>query len=136
MTAQRVEGLIHVVRGQRVMLDVDLARLYEVTVGALNQAVKRNPARFPDDFAFQLAPQEAAHLKSQIVISNWGGWRSPPALPMPYTGTMWVRCRRTADSATAASPPVRRRCNSSLMFTELVVFIWPARRRDASGMVR
>ena len=78
MTAQRVEGLIHVVRGQRVMLDVDLARLYEVTVGALNQAVKRNPARFPDDFAFQLAPQEAANLKSQIVISSWGGRRSPP----------------------------------------------------------
>ncbi|MBC7817181.1 MAG: ORF6N domain-containing protein [Planctomycetaceae bacterium] len=78
MTAQRVEGLIHVVRGQRVMLDVDLARLYEVTVGALNQAVKRNPARFPDDFAFQLAPQEAANLKSQIVISSWGGRRSAP----------------------------------------------------------
>ena len=78
MTAQRVEGLIHVVRGQRVMLDVDLARLYEVTVGALNQAVKRNPARFPDDFAFQLAPQEVAILKSQIVISSWGGRRSAP----------------------------------------------------------
>ena len=61
------------------MLDVDLARLYEVRVGALNQAVKRNPARFPDDFAFQLTPQEVANLKSQIVISSWGGRRSLPS---------------------------------------------------------
>lgn len=60
------------------MLDVDLARLYEVAVGALNQAVKRNSARFPDDFAFQLTKQEVANLKSQIVISSWGGRRSLP----------------------------------------------------------
>ena len=73
ITAQSLEDVIHVVRGQRVMLDVDLARLYEVTVGALNQAVKRNSARFPDDFAFQLTPQEVVHLKSQIVISSWVG---------------------------------------------------------------
>ncbi len=78
ITPPSLEDVIHVVRGQRVMLDVDLARLYEVTVGALNQAVKRNSARFPDDFAFPLAPQEAANLKSQIVISSWGGRRSAP----------------------------------------------------------
>jgi len=70
--------MIHVVRGQRVMLDADLARLYDVTIGALNQAVKRNPLRFPDDFAYQLAPQEFAILKSQTVISSWGGRRSAP----------------------------------------------------------
>ena len=78
ITPQSVEDVIHVVRGQRVMLDVDLARLYEVTVSALNQAVKRNSARFPDDFAFQLTKQEVANLKSQIVISSWGGRRSLP----------------------------------------------------------
>ena len=78
ITPQSVENVIHVVRGQRVMLDVDLARLYEVAVGALNQAVKRNSARFPDDFAFQLTSQEVANLKSQIVISSWGGRRSMP----------------------------------------------------------
>src|SRR5712691_2689002 len=78
ITPQSVENAIHVVRGQRVMLDVDLARLYEVAVGALNQAVKRNSARFPDDFAFQLTSQEVANLKSQIVISSWGGRRSMP----------------------------------------------------------
>ena len=79
VTARSLEGVIYVVRGQRVMLDVDLARLYEVSVGALNQAVKRNPARFPDDFAFQLTPHEVANLKSQIVISSWGGRRSLPS---------------------------------------------------------
>ena len=78
VAAQSLEDVIHVVRGQRVMLDLDLARLYEVTVGALNQAVKRNPVRFPDDFAFQLSSQELVNLKSQIVISSWGGRRSLP----------------------------------------------------------
>ncbi len=73
-----LEDQIHVVRGLRVMLDVDLARLYEVTVSALNQAVKRNPLRFPEDFSFQLTVQEASNLKSQIVISSWGGRRSSP----------------------------------------------------------
>ena len=75
---QSLENRIHVVRGQRVMLDMDLAQLDEVTMSALNQAVKRNSARFPDDFAFQLSDQEAGNLKSQIVISSWGGRRSTP----------------------------------------------------------
>ena len=78
ITPQTIEDVIHVVCGQRVMLDMVLARLYEVTVGAINQAVKRNSARFPDDFAFQLTKQEVANLKSQIVISSWGGRRSLP----------------------------------------------------------
>ena len=53
-----VEGLIHVIRGQRVMLDADLAALYEVPTKALNQAVRRNRERFPEDFAFQLSEAE------------------------------------------------------------------------------
>ena len=62
---------IYTVRGQRVIIDRDLAEIYGVSTKALNQAVKRNPERFPDDFAFQLAPQEAADLlRSQTVISN------------------------------------------------------------------
>lgn len=67
-------------RGQRVILDVDLARIYGVETRALNQAVKRNAERFPQDFAFQLAPEEFGVLKSQIVISKTGrgGRRSPP----------------------------------------------------------
>ena len=65
-----LEPLIVRVRGQRVILDADLARLYGVTTGALNQAVKRNAERFPADFAFQLRPVDVENLKSQIVISN------------------------------------------------------------------
>ena len=60
------------------MLDYDLAELYEVPTRALNQAVKRNRERFPDDFMFQLTSEEFKILGSQIVISSWGGTRYPP----------------------------------------------------------
>ena len=69
---EKIERSIHVVRGQRVMLDTDLAELYEVTTSALNQAVKRNAERFPEDFAFQLTQQEFTALISQTVTSNTG----------------------------------------------------------------
>ena len=65
-----IESLIHVIRGQKVMVDADLANLYEVPTGALNQAVRRNMERFPEDFAFRLSKAEFEHWKSQIVISN------------------------------------------------------------------
>lgn len=67
-----LERLIHVVRGQRVMLDSDLARMYGVRTEILNQAVRRNRNRFPRDFAYQLTGEEFAALRSQIVISNVG----------------------------------------------------------------
>jgi hypothetical protein len=76
--AALVDRSIRLVRGQRVMLDADLATLYGVSTGQLNQAVKRNRERFPDDFAFQLTPVEFGNLKSQIVISSWGGRRQRP----------------------------------------------------------
>jgi len=60
------------------MLSTDLAGLYGVEPRALIQAIKRNYERFPDDFMFQLAPQEVANLKSQTVISSWGGSRTSP----------------------------------------------------------
>jgi hypothetical protein len=77
----RVAGAIRpilLVRGHKVMLDADLATLYGVETRALIQAVKRNLRRFPDDFMFQLSPEEAANLRSQTVISSWGGRRTPP----------------------------------------------------------
>ena len=55
------------------MLDFDLARLYQVETRALNQAVQRNLDRFPDDFMFKLENEDFKNLKSQIVISRWGG---------------------------------------------------------------
>lgn len=79
---QPIQSKIYEIRGQRVMLDRDLAELYQVTTSALNQAVKRNSKRFPSDFMFQLTNQEFANLKSQFVISSWGGIRK-----MPYAFT-------------------------------------------------
>jgi len=73
-----VERLIFVIRGQKVMLDSDLARLYAVETGALNRAVKRNASRFPSDFMFQLAKAEAKNLRCQFGISNSGGRRYLP----------------------------------------------------------
>ena len=61
------------------MLDRDLAALYGVSTGALNQAVGRNRERFPDDFMFTLDNRESENLKSQTVISSWGGRRKPPS---------------------------------------------------------
>jgi len=67
-----IESLILNVRGQKVILDTDLAELYGVTTKVFNQAMKRNADRFPEDFMFQLEAQEFALLRSQIVTSNVG----------------------------------------------------------------
>lgn len=79
---ERIESKILLIRGKKVMLDKDLAVLYEVETRALNQAVKRNIDRFPEDFMFQLVPGELDILKSQFVMSKWGGTRK-----MPYAFT-------------------------------------------------
>jgi hypothetical protein len=65
-----IERRIYLIRGQKVMVDFDLAALYQVPTRALNQAVRRNLARFPNDFMFQLTARELAYWKSQIVTSN------------------------------------------------------------------
>ena len=76
----RIERAIHIVRGEKVMLDADLAALYGVTTKQLNQQVRRNLDRFPIDFAFRLTRKEFTILRSQIVTSSldWGGRRYPP----------------------------------------------------------
>lgn len=70
MELTQIQSKIYEIRGQRVMLDRDLAELYQVTTSALNQAVKRNIERFPPDFMFQLTDAETENWKSQIVITN------------------------------------------------------------------
>ena len=72
--------MIMLLRGERVILDSDLARLYGVSTGRLNEQVRRNAARFPEDFVFHLAAKEFANLKSQSATSSsgWGGRRKPP----------------------------------------------------------
>lgn len=69
---------IYYIRGQKVMLDEDLARLYQVTTGNLNKAVARNMKRFPDDFMFRLTEEEFKNLLFQNGIASWGGRRQPP----------------------------------------------------------
>src|SRR6266513_949829 len=81
--AERIESRIYLLRGHKVMLSPDLAELYEVEPRALVQAVKRNIERFPADFMFQLSQEEFDNLKSQIVISSWGGVRR--ATPYAFT---------------------------------------------------
>ncbi len=80
---ETIAQLVFLVRGEKVLLSQHLAELYGVSVSALNQAVKRNLERFPDDFMFQLTEGEFENLKSQIVTSSWGGLRR--ALPYAFT---------------------------------------------------
>ena len=82
LSPQALAGRIVVIRGQRVLLDGDLAQLYEVETRVFNQAVKRNLKRFPKDFMFQLTADEFENLISQSVTSRWGGRRK---LPLAFT---------------------------------------------------
>ena len=74
-----IQNRILIIRGQKVIVDVDLAEIYGVGTKVLNQAVSRNRDRFPEDFMFQLNKEEFKILRSQIVTSSgWGGRRYPP----------------------------------------------------------
>ena len=80
---ENLAKLVFLVRGEKVLLDADLATLYGVETGALNRAVKRNKERFPADFMLQLTPQEWEDLKCQIGISSSPGGRR--AIPYAFT---------------------------------------------------
>jgi ORF6N domain len=81
---EQITQSIVILRRQRVLLDRDLATIYGVSTGRLNEAVKRNAARFPEDFMFQLTAQEAENLRSQVAISSWGGRRYYPFVFTEY----------------------------------------------------
>src|SRR5688572_16226227 len=104
--AERIQSLILTIRGQRVMLDSDLARIYGVTTGQLNQALKRNLKRFPEDFAFQIGRQEFADLISQFVISKngRGGRRT---LPWVFTEHGAIMLASILNSPVAVDASVR-----------------------------
>lgn len=102
-----VQNLIHEIRGQKVMLDSDLAKLYQVETKVLNQAVRRNIKRFPEDFMFQLDNKEFANLKSQIVTSSWGGRRTPP-LAFTEEGIAMLSSVLHSDVAIAANISILR----------------------------
>jgi hypothetical protein len=83
--AERIESHILLIRDHKVMLDEDLAALYEVEVKVLNQAVKRNTERFPEDFMFQLTAEEAARLRSQSVTLKTGRGQHRKYVPYAFT---------------------------------------------------
>ena len=72
---ETIERKIYLIRGKKVMLDSELAELYDVRTKELNKAVGRNPDRFPDDFMFQLSEEETKILRFQTGTSSWGGSR-------------------------------------------------------------
>jgi hypothetical protein len=86
------------VRGQRVLLDSDLADLYEVDTKRLNEQVKRNAERFPADFMLQLSPEEFADLKSQFATSSWGGRRTRPYAFTEHGAIMAASTTKTQKS--------------------------------------
>lgn len=87
-----IASKIYVIRGQKVMLDSDLAELYGVETRVLNQAVKRNIERFPEDFMFQLSDEELENWRSQIVMSNSGAKMGLRRAPYAFTehGTLML----------------------------------------------
>jgi hypothetical protein len=78
LVADAIAGRIVMLRGERVLLDADLAELYGVDTKSLNRAVNRHRDRFPADFSFQLTPDEAGNLRYQSGTSSWGGRRYLP----------------------------------------------------------
>ena len=83
MDVSKIDGLIHIVRGQRVILDTDLAALYSVDVGQLKRQVRRNSERFPEDFMLVLTAEELEILRCQIGILRWG--EHSKYLPFAFT---------------------------------------------------
>lgn len=100
----KVESLIRVIRGQQVMLDRDLAELYGVETKRLNEQVKRNIERFPEDFMFQLTSNEFDNLKSQFATSSWGGVRK---LPYAFTEQGVAMLSGVWKSTTAVEANIR-----------------------------
>lgn len=87
ITGYDIKNMIYVVRNQQVMMDSDLAMLYQVETKVFNQAVKRNIARFPDNFRFQLSKEEYAVLRSQVVTLNENAGRGAHRKYLPYVFT-------------------------------------------------
>ena len=99
-----IKPMIRVIRGQQVMIDRDLALLYGVETRVLNQTVKRNSERFPDDFMFQLSKEDVEILKSQNVTSSWGGDRR---LPYAFTEQGIAMLSSVLKSQTAVDVNIR-----------------------------
>ena len=107
LSEETIANKIYFIRNQKVMLDRDLAILYGIETKVLNQAVKRNMSRFPEDFMFQLTEIEFQNLKSQIVTSSWGGTRK---LPYAFTehGVLMLSSVLKSDTAIQVNIQIMR----------------------------
>ena len=107
LSEETIADKIYFIRNQKVMLDRDLAILYGIETKVLNQAVKRNMSRFPEDFMFQLTEIEFQNLKSQIVTSSWGGSRK---LPSAFTehGVLMLSSVLKSDKAIQVNIQIMR----------------------------
>jgi len=107
ISEETITDKIYIIRNQKVMLDRDLAKLYGVETRVLNQAVKRNIGRFPDDFMFEVSKVEFDNLISQIVTSSWGGTRK---LPFAFTehGVMMLSSVLKSDKAIQTNIQIMR----------------------------
>jgi hypothetical protein len=106
---ERIERSILVIRGHKVILDHDLASVYNITTARLNQQVRRNIHRFPEDFAFELSVQEFRNLKLQFATSSsgWGGRRKPPFAFTEHGAVMAASVLNTPVAVSASVQVVR-----------------------------
>ena len=107
LSEETIANKIYFIRNQKVMLDRDLAALFGIETKVLNQAVKRNMSRFPEDFMFQLTEIEFQNLKSHIVTSSWGGSRK---LPSAFTehGVLMLSSVLKSDKAIQVNIQIMR----------------------------
>ena len=107
--AERIEGMVYALRGRRVMIDADLAALYETETRSVNQAVRRNLERFPEEFVFRLTAEEWQSLRSQIGISNEGrgGRRSAPLVFTEHGAVMLATVLNSPRAVRASIEIVR-----------------------------
>ena len=106
---EQIQNMIYVIRGQKVMLDSDLAKLYEVETSALNRQVRRNIGRFPDDFMFQLTKQELETLICQNGISKQGrGGRTKQPLVFTELGVAMLSSVLKSERATQVNISIMR----------------------------
>ena len=109
MELQVIQNKIYEIRGYRVMFDFDLAKIYQVETRVLNQAVKRNIGRFPEDFMFQLSPEEWESISSQFVMTSRMK-RPKSALPLMFTehGVVMLSSVLRSDIAVQSSILIAR----------------------------
>ena len=102
-----IANKIYLIREKKVMLDSDLAELYGVETRRLNEQVKRNVGRFPEDFMFQLTQEEWSNLKSQFATSSWGGRRKSPSVFTEH-GVLMLSSVLNSERAIAVNIKIMR----------------------------